>query len=75
MLEFFCKLERGQIPRQKDLLARVASLHPTVGERAIEFFQGSDVATRARLSTEIADATIGARGFCEWDSGAGPVPT
>jgi hypothetical protein len=75
MLEFFCKLQRGQIARQKDLLARVASLHPTIGERAREFFQGSDVATRARFATEIADATIGARRFFEWDSGAAPVPT
>lgn len=75
MLEYLCKAERGQIPRRKDLLAHVAMLRPTVGARAADFFRASDVAERARLAREIADQTIGARGFFEWDSGPGPAPS
>lgn len=75
MLEYLCKAERGQIPRRKDLLAQVATLRPIVAVRAADFFRVSDVAERARLAGEIADQTIGARGFFEWDSGPGPAPS
>jgi hypothetical protein len=74
MLEYLCKAEHGQIPRGKDLLARVAAYNVDVATRTAEFFQTSDVAARSRLATEIADRTIGVRGFFEWDSGPGPAP-
>lgn len=75
MLEYFCKAKRGQIPRQKDLLAQVAAEHPVVGARAAEFFRASDLWERAQLATALADFTIGTRGFFEWDSGRGPEST
>jgi hypothetical protein len=75
MLEYLCRAERGQIPRQKDLLTQVRNLHPAVGARAAEFFQTSQVHERARIATDIADETIGTRGFFEWDSGPGPAPS
>lgn len=74
MLEYFCKAERGQIPRRKDLVAQIAAEHPAVGTRVAAFFRATHMPERARLAAEIADRTIGARGFFEWDSGEGAVP-
>jgi hypothetical protein len=74
MLEYLCKAERGQIPRRKDLLAQVATQHPDLAGLVAEFFAVTDVTDRARLGAEIADRTIDARGFFEWDSGAGSPP-
>jgi predicted nucleotidyltransferase len=75
MLEYLCKAEHGQIPRRKDLLAQLTAEHPDVADRAVEFFRASLVSDRARLAMEIADRTIDARRFFEWDSGAGPAPS
>jgi len=75
MLEYLCKAERGQIPRRKDLLAQIATEHSDLADLVAEFFGASDVADRARLAAEISDRTIAARGFFEWDSGAGPAPS
>ena len=74
MLEFICKADDGQIPRRKDLLAHVGTKHPKIAESAAEFFRTIDVSERARIALQIADNTIGARGFFPWDSGPGPVP-
>lgn len=75
MLEYLCKAQHGQIPRRKDLLAHVAIEHADVASRAVEFFGANEPALRGRLALEIADRTIGARGFFEWDSGEGPATT
>lgn len=74
MLEYLCKAEHGQIPRRKDLLERITTEHPDVAARVAEFCQATQVSDRARLAIEIADQTIEARGFFEWDSGPGPAP-
>jgi hypothetical protein len=74
MLEYLCKAEHGQIPRRKDLVAALEVEHAAVATRAAEFFRARKLSERARLAMEIADRTIGARGFFEWDSGAGPAP-
>jgi hypothetical protein len=74
MLEYLCKAERGQIPRRKDLLPQVATQHPDLAGLVAEFFAVTDVTDRTRLGAEIADRTIDARGFFEWDSGAGSAP-
>lgn len=74
MLEYLCKTAHGRIPRRKDLLAQLAKDHPMVATLAAAFLRANDVTERARLAGEIADTTIGARGFFEWDSGPGPVP-
>jgi predicted nucleotidyltransferase len=75
MLEYLCKADRGRIPRRKDLLGQLEAEHPDVAALAAEFFGASGLPDRARLATEIADRTIGARGFFEWDSGPGPAPS
>jgi hypothetical protein len=74
MLEFVCKADGGQIPRRKDLLSHVAAKHPKIAQSAAEFFRAVDVSERARVALQIADTTIGARGFFPWDSGRGPAP-
>lgn len=75
MLEYRCKAADGQIPRRKDLLVRTVLEDPDVARRVVEFFGTSDLAQRAQLAVEIADRTIGARGFFAWDSGVGPAPS
>jgi len=74
MLEYSCKAGRGWIPRRKELLASVASTQPEVARLAREFFRSDTAAHGAELASQIADRTIGARGFFEWDSGPGPAP-
>lgn len=74
MLEYLCRSGSGRIPRGKDLLARVAAIDPNVAALAGDFYRAVTVAERARVALEIADRTIGARGFFPWDSGPGPVP-
>lgn len=73
MLEYFCKAEHGRIPRRKDLLAEIAGEHPDLATHVTAFFRATPLAERAELACEIADRTLGARGFFEWDSGSGPV--
>lgn len=74
MLEYLCKAEHGQIPRRKDLVVQLAAEHADVADRAAAFFRASRLPERAQLAMEIADLTIGARGFFAWDSGPGPAP-
>lgn len=74
MLETWCRVRTGTVPRGKDLLDRVAALDARLGERARAVFADAPLAERCAAALAVADATIGARGFFEWDSGFGPVP-
>jgi predicted nucleotidyltransferase len=74
MLEFSCKSTNGQIPRRKDLIARLTVAEPDVAGLATRFFRAATSVERADLALAIADLTIGARGFFPWDSGPGPAP-
>jgi hypothetical protein len=69
MLEYHYKSEHGTIPRRKDLLGLIATEDSGLAARVAEFFRTALIAERARLAAEIADRTIDARGFFEWDSG------
>ena len=73
MLEGWCRAKTGRIPRRKDLLARVADLDPAVGALGRRVFVDPSFAEREAAAAEIADMTIGVRGFFEWDSGAEAV--
>ena len=73
MLEFWCRAKTGRIPRRKDLLARVAGLNPALGALGRHAFFDPSFAEREAAAAEIADVTIGVRGFFEWDSGAEAV--
>jgi predicted nucleotidyltransferase len=73
MLEFFCRSRTGRVPRSKELLASAAVQDAEVGRLAQAFFGASGVLERLQAAEQLADRTIGARGFFEWDSGNQPV--
>jgi hypothetical protein len=73
MLELWCHQSLGTIPRGKDLLDHVAAHDPILGALARRVFGDHSVSDRHAAAAEIADRTIGVRGFFEWDSGAEPI--
>ena len=73
MLEFFCTSRTGRVPRSKELLATVGREDAEVGRLAQAFFGAGSVRERLELAEQLADRTIGVRGFFEWDSGNQPV--
>jgi uncharacterized protein (TIGR02246 family) len=78
MLEHDCRVKDGHLPRSKDLLGTVARRDPTLGQLAHAFFSATSPADRFAAGQAIADRTVGARGFFEWDSGperTGPRPS
>jgi hypothetical protein len=65
----FCFKKAGQfLPRQKELLSALAEIDPETAQMAIEFFTAADLATRLHLAEQLADRTIGTRGFFEWET-------
>jgi len=74
MLEIECRMRLGRIPRGKDLLATTAELDPELGALAKSFFTASSDDERRQCAESIADRTVAARGFFEWDSGPEPFP-
>jgi len=75
MLEHDCRVKDGRIPRSKDLLGAIARRDPELGRLARAFFAATSYADRRAVGETIADRTVGARGFFEWDSGPEPVRT
>jgi hypothetical protein len=73
MLELWYRARVGTVPRGKDLLARVADLDPDLATMARRVFSDAPFAERQVTAAEVADRTIGVRGFFEWDSGTEPV--
>ena len=73
MLEHRCRVADGRLPRPKDLLGTIADRDPELGALARTFHSAVSVADRMAAAQAIADRTIGARGFFEWDSGPEPV--
>jgi hypothetical protein len=73
MLEHLCRVRDGRLPRPKELLATVAAHDAEVARLATTFFTTADRGARLAAAHAIADRTIGARGFFEWDSGDDPV--
>ena len=73
MLEFSCQTSLGAVPRGKDLIARVASLDPVLGDLARRVFSDAPAVVRLEAAAQVADRTVGVRGFFEWDSGPEPA--
>jgi uncharacterized protein (TIGR02246 family) len=73
MLELDCRVNDGRVPRAKELLGDVTRRDPELGRLAHTFFSATSYAARQAAAESIADRTIGARGFFEWDSGNEPV--
>jgi predicted nucleotidyltransferase len=73
MLELWCHQALGGVPRGKDLLGRVEAHDPALGAAARRVFSNAPFAERRAAAAQVADRTIGVRGFFEWDSGFEPV--
>ncbi len=56
------------LPRDKDLLREAAALHPKIGLLTRAFLQTRELPRQATIARQIADLSIGARGFFEWES-------
>jgi hypothetical protein len=65
----YAYLKAGRfIPRVKDLLVELDRLDPRLAALAREYCATSQSEQRLALAGEIADLTIGVRGFFEWES-------
>ena len=73
MLETHCRMALGRIPRGKELLSSINAIDPHLGQLVHAFFSATSWIDRRRAGESIADRTIAARGFFEWDSGPDPV--
>ena len=69
MLEHFCRVNDGRVPRAKELLATVAARDAELGRVAQAFFSATSIAERLTAGRSIAERTVEACGFFEWDSG------
>lgn len=68
MLGFCFKKADRFVPRRKELLRTLAEIDPETAELATEFFTATDLNARLRLAERLADRTVGARGFFEWET-------
>lgn len=73
MLQFYFRANGQYIPRDKDLLKRIAEQNAELGALAREFYgsapdvaDSADARRKLQVAAEIADRTIQARGFFEW---------
>src|SRR5262249_7406726 len=70
MLRCFIIRSHRHLPSAKHFLEAVRSLDREIALKTERFFQSENLQDRLRVASEIADATIGARGFFEWSGEA-----
>ena len=68
MLQYHFEAAGRFIPRTKELLAQLDALDPPLAALAHQFYASPDFAARLAAAEQIADHTITARGFFEWES-------
>jgi hypothetical protein len=68
MLNFVFRQAGRFYPRGKDLLDATTKLDEALGDLARRFFTAESLAQRVDLAGQIADRTVCARGFFEWES-------
>ncbi len=70
MLEY-AFLSRGRhVPRRKDLVSKhFLSWTTHFGQQAQAYYRAADAAQRLACAERLADLTIQAQGFFEWDGG------
>ena len=65
----FCFIQAGAfMPRSKSLIAEFSKAHPATGELARSFYREASLVKKIALAGQIADQTIGRRGFFEWEA-------
>lgn len=68
MLRYHLRVQNGVVPGNKSLLFELERGDPAVAELARRFFTASGIEERLATARALADCTIRARGFFEWDS-------
>lgn len=68
MLRYAFRQAGQTIPRDKDLLAALETLDPALAGWARRFYRERDPGAQRALAEQIADRTLGTRGFFEWES-------
>ena len=62
------------VPRPKDLLRELQQLAPITADLALAYYGSASLPETLHLAGQLADRTVGARGFFEWESALEPVP-
>lgn len=68
MLRYAFRQAGRTIPRDKDLLSALDALDPALAATARRFYSEREPAPMRALAQQIADRTLGVRGFFEWES-------
>jgi hypothetical protein len=68
MLDYAYLNANRNIPRQQEIITGLAALNPELERLTRAFFQTTAIAEQVDLAGRIADLTLGARGFFEWES-------
>jgi GNAT superfamily N-acetyltransferase len=69
MLEYAFLTHGRHIPRTKDMATALQALDPRLAELAQAYSAAVDVSQRLAIAEALADVTIQAQGFFEWDGG------
>jgi len=75
MLKHAFRKEGRYIPRQKDLPKELMAMDRELGNLAYRFYRTPFLRNQLDLAGRIADRTLGARGFFEWEGPREPVET
>lgn len=62
------------VVHDKELLKHLDALNPELARLASAFYRAQSAAERLELAGQIADHTVGARGFFEWETPPQEVP-
>lgn len=68
VLEYVFLSQGRFLPRAKELIAKLQELEPELRQLTRAYYQTSDVQTQMRLAETLAQRTIGATAFFEWES-------
>lgn len=74
LLNFAFLAANRHAPRHKELLRHLETLDLELARLAYAFSRAATTADRLEIAGQIADRTIGARGFFEWETPPGDVP-
>ncbi len=69
MLEYAFLSRDRHVPRRKDLVSASLHLDRSLWEQAQAYYRAADAAQRLACAEHLADLTIQAQGFFEWDGG------
>jgi hypothetical protein len=74
LLNFAFFAANRSAPRHKELLKHLETFDPELARLAYAFYRAASTAERLEFAGQIADHTIGARGFFEWETPPNDVP-